>query len=75
MIHKRGEKLCPAIYSPSSRSVRRRIIPNDNVVRQQCHTQLQQQNLSSASHQGNHLLVATNHSPTYTMLFDSAVLS
>ncbi|XP_025880729.2 uncharacterized protein [Oryza sativa Japonica Group] len=51
MIHKRGEKLCPAIYSPSSRSVWRRIIPNDNVVRQQCHTQLQQQNLSSASHQ------------------------
>uniref|UniRef100_I1NMH0 Uncharacterized protein n=1 Tax=Oryza glaberrima TaxID=4538 RepID=I1NMH0_ORYGL len=51
MIHKRGEKLCPAIYSPSSRSVRCRIIPNDNVVRQQCHTQLQQQNLSSASQQ------------------------
>uniref|UniRef100_A0A0E0B8P4 Uncharacterized protein n=1 Tax=Oryza glumipatula TaxID=40148 RepID=A0A0E0B8P4_9ORYZ len=46
-------ELYVAIYSPSSRSVRRRIIPNDNVVHQQRHTQLQQQNLSSASHQGD----------------------
>uniref|UniRef100_A0A0D3HC01 Uncharacterized protein n=1 Tax=Oryza barthii TaxID=65489 RepID=A0A0D3HC01_9ORYZ len=53
MIRKREEKLYAAIYSPSSRSIRRRIIPNDNVVHQQCHTQLQQQNLSSASHQGD----------------------
>ncbi|BAH91022.1 Os01g0300400 [Oryza sativa Japonica Group] len=74
MIHKRGEKLCPAIYSPSSRSVWRRIIPNDNVVRQQCHTQLQQQNLSSASHQDPRQPFAGRHQCFVVMIIATAQL-
>uniref|UniRef100_A0A0D3G5D3 Uncharacterized protein n=1 Tax=Oryza barthii TaxID=65489 RepID=A0A0D3G5D3_9ORYZ len=52
MICRREERLYADTLSLSSRSVRRRKIPNDNIVHQPHHTQLRQHNPTSAAQPG-----------------------